>query len=538
MGLIDSARSIFGRRAAPAASTSTAVAVREPSWAPKADAASDGTTYRAYPSAPHRRSVGHTGTVINSGRIYYEETNKDLEREKGYGQLGRPGIYDKMRRTNVRIRQSLVLLKYPLLKAQWTIEPADDSDLEREIADFVASNLFEDLPWFHINRLSMLRYDYGFMLFEPLSDTVPVNRARFPNLPHSKGPGRPGADELVDAVRFTAFESRLPRTVRRWAPDPQHAERLAGVYQWVPADDVTRAQDGQNATLERFIPATNLLRFTHEQEGSNYEGFSVLRPAYADYRDLDHLRRIDVVRHERQNCGIPVIEAPENPDDTELADMEATLEALGSYEQAFLLLPYGYKFRFDTTGEGEGTKVGAAIAARERSILDNVLAGFMTLGNGDTGSYAMANTQEGRQSDYIDVGVLETEDAWNKGADGWSPIKWLVDQNYGRRAVYPKLKAKNVRGREAVMRALADLAKAGLITTTPQIQEFCLRFLDVNIPAVSGDEGDDQRGAGAKDATETAAPSEIAARDAAKAEPATTPAAPTTTPTPAEAPAP
>lgn len=401
-----------------------------------------------------------------------------------------------MRRTDTDVHQSLELLKNPILACTWVIEPASSKPIDRECADFAATNLFEDLPFGRINRESLLRFEYGSYMFEILTHVAMVERRRYPNLPAVRSAGRPAAGELVPALRWKAFDPRHPRTVRRWLANPELTTQLDSVVQWYEGDDLRAGGEYQ-------MFAEEILRFTHCQEAANFAGRSVLRPVYADWREKSHLRKVEAVRHERQNCGIPVATEPEHPDPDDMDAMEETLEALSSYEQSFLMLPFGWAFKFDTSGAGEGTKLGERLKELRRSVLDNVLAGFMSLGNGDTGSYAMAGTQSERQVDYVDVNVKVQEETFNKGSDGTSPIRALIDANYGRRRLelgsegYPRLRAKNVRGRNymAVMKLLAQLVQSKAITATPEVQRFIFQGLDIDGPEiVAGDEGDDQRG--------------------------------------------
>lgn len=437
------------------------------------------------------RGSGITGSRYLYGSFVDDEKNTALKSEKAYE------TYDLMRRTDTDVYQALEILKNPMLACPFVIEPASDEPIDREIADFVASNLFEDLPWASINRESLLRFDYGCYLFEQLTEVGLVERQRFPNLPTVRSAGRPARGEMVPAVRWKAFEPRHPRTVRRWVQDPELTTRLDRVVQWFEGDD-TRAAG------EYEIPAADLIRFTHCQEAANFAGRSVLRPMFADYRESNHLRKVETVRHERQNCGLPVARAPENPDQHDIDDIEETLEALSSYEQSYLIIPFGWDFKFDTSGEGAGTGIAERLRDLRRSKLDTVLGGFMTLGQEGVGSNALISGQKDTQIDYVEVNVRFTESVWNKGSDGMAPIRVLVDLNYGKRRLelgsrgYPKLRAKNVRGRHylQVMKLLATLAQAKLITITPAIQRFVLQALEIDGPSiVAGDEGDDQRGA-------------------------------------------
>lgn len=440
------------------------------------------------------RTSGVTGNRFLYGSIVDDEKNTALKSEKAYE------VYDQMRRTDTDVYQALEILKNPMLACPFVMEPASAEPIDVEIADFVASNLFEDLPFDRTNRETLLRFDYGSMLFEQLTHVAMVERRRYPNLPSTRGAGRPALGEMIPAIRWRAFEARHPRTVRRWIANPELTTQLDSVVQWFEGDD-------HRAAGEYVMQAADILRFTHCQEGSNFAGRSVLRPMYADYRESTHLRKIEAIRHERQNCGLPVVTNPENPDPADLDDIEATLEALSSYEQSYLMLPFGYSFKIDTSGAGNGTNLGDRLRELRRSKLDTVLGGFMTLGQDGVGSNALVNGKKDTQVDYVEVGVRATESIWNKGADGTAPIKDLVDLNYGRRRLelgslgYPKLRAKNVRGRHyvQVLKLLGQLAQAGLLTITPAVRRFVLQALEIDGPSfVAGDEGDDQRGANAE----------------------------------------
>lgn len=484
--------------------------------------AKDAPAQKARPRNRQRGS-GVTGNRIISGYLVDDEKNTALKDEKAYE------VYDQMRRTDTDVYQALEILKNPMLACPFVVEPASNKKIDREIADFVASNLFEELPWDRTNRESLLRFDYGCYLFEQITDVRMVERKRFPNLPSVRSVGRPKNGEMVPAVRWIAFEARHPRTVRRWVANPNLTTQLDAVVQWFEGDD-------HRAPGEYVMDAADLVRFTHNQEAGNFAGRSVLRPMYADFRESNHLRKVEAVRHERQNCGLPTVSCPENPDQEDINDLEATIEALSAYEQSYLMIPFGYSFKFDTSGAGDGTKLGERLKDLRRSKLDTVLGGFMTLGQDGLGSNALVGGQKDTQLDYVEVAVRGTESIWNKGSDGMSPIRTLVDLNYGARRMelgstgYPKLRAKNVRGRHyiATMKLLATLAQANLITVTPAIQAFVLQALEIDGPAiVAGDEGDDGRGAREEDPAEEK--QDVAPAPAEK---------PTEDPAPAEKPAP
>lgn len=444
---------------------SSAVREKDPAW----------TTPRATP-------LGSSGTTIRGGRLQYEEFNSKLENEKGWGDYGTQGVYDLMRKTDPHIRRALQLLKLPLRSAQWVFEPASDSDLDKEIAEFCSYALFERLCWDDVLRQSLLMYDFGFVLFEILEDTYEVPRSRFKNLP-SSGTG----SDTANAVLWSAIDPRLPKTVDQWVPRADRPTMLAAIVQQVGGSDV------EEGTF-RTIPADRLLRFTHDQEGGNFAGASVLRSAYKPWKILETLERIDVLRHERQNCGTPVISLPETGVQEGDADKaEKILMTVGRSERGYIVEPPGWKFRWETSGEGTGTNVEAAIERCIRAIADNVLAGFMALGGGDTGSYALAETQADHYLASIEAGARYVEEVWNKGSDGVSHVRRLVDLNYGPQRAYPRLRATNLKSRDygQILPLVAQLLAAKALTPSRDLENYLRNRLD--LPPSNDDEHDEVR---------------------------------------------
>ena len=396
----------------------------------------------------HPSRVGSGGTTVYSGKIRFEEFNKDLENDKGYGSYSRQGVYDKMRKQSAQVKRALWLLKLPMLAADPEVEVADDGEEEAEIADLVSYNLFEVIRWHARMAESLTMFEFGFSSFEALSDVVEVPRDRFRRL---AGAGKAGT---VPAWLFTDFEPRPAKTVYQWVANPAKPTEVLEMVQW------NSTGDGKQVTAMPRIPGSALLRFTWEQEASNFQGISLLRPIYKPYVITDALETVDGIRHERQNCGIPVIRLPENTNDDDIDKAQEFLLSIASHEKAFLVLPFGWEFKWDTSGQGRGTDIEGRLEQLDRRIASAVLADFMTLGSGgDTGSYALAETQADRHLDLITFGARVFLEVINRGSDGWSPVKRIVDWNYGVRSRYPKVCFKNLRSKDdwaAILPLLRD----------------------------------------------------------------------------------
>lgn len=387
--------------------------------------------------APRRARTGSGGTTIFSGKIRYEEFNKSLENEYGLGQYSRQGVYDKMRRTSSQIQRALWLAKLPILAADAEVE----GGAEEEHADLVAYNFLELIPWQARLREALTMLEFGVSCFEALADVQDVPLSRFPGLRRGKS-GRPGADEMVPALLYTDFEARPAKTIYAWKARKEKPSQVAELVQWAGPTD------GQPTPTNPSIPGDWLLRFTWEQEAGNFQGVSILRPLYMPWLMHDELEVIDGIRHERQNCGIPVITLPESATDEAVDKAQSILSSLASHEKAFLVLENGWTFKWDVSGSGSGTDIAGRLDQLKRDIADGVLAGFMALGNGDTGSYALAETQADRHLDLITVVANTALHTFNEGADGWSPVRRLIDWNYGRQSEYPRICLKNLRSKD------------------------------------------------------------------------------------------
>lgn len=420
----------------------------------------------------HRTPAGVGGTALVAGTISNVEHNSAVAAEKGYGDWHTQGVFEKMRRSDPHIARSLKLLKLPILAATWEVEPASDSPLDKEIADFVAWNLFERIRWRDTLRQVLAFKDFGFMLFEVLEEMAPAPAARFELLPGDAD----GADGLETKTAFTwsTWDPRLPKTVERWVPNPNRPTELAAVVQFVGYSD------GEESGI-REIKAENLLRFTNEQEGSDFAGMSVLRPVYKSWKILEMLEKLDAIRHERQNVGIPKITLPETISDGDVEKAEDILAHLQSHQKGYIVLPFGWQFEWDTSGQGTGTDVRSRIEDLKRDIADNVLAGFMALGNGDTGSYALAETQADQYLLQLEQDAGQIEEVVNEGVDGTSHLRRLVDMNYGPQVRYPKLRAKNLRSRDysAILPLVVQFLQVGAVTATPDLENLIRSKLDL-----------------------------------------------------------
>lgn len=439
--------------------------------------------------APRRARSGTGGTTILSGKIRYEEFNPDLENEKGYGQYSRQGVYDKMRRQSTQVQRLLWLAKLPVEASTPAVEAdsrCEDAELATEIADLCFMNLLEVIPGKQRIREALTMLEFGFSAFEALADGVDVPRSRFPNLAPGRS-GRPRAGERIPATLFTDFELRPAKTVDGWVARKEKTTQVAELLQWVGTTDAGAAPGRTR------IPGEWLLRFTFQQEGGNFQGTSLLRPVYKPFVLLDTLETVDAIRHERQNCGVPKITLPQYASDDDVDKAEEILLSLAAHEKGYLILDFGWEFEWDTSGgNGSGTNIAERIEQLKGDIADAALSRFMSLGGeGGTGSWALSETQADRHLDLISTIAELVEHVMNCGSDGWSPIRRIVDWNYGPQDYYPRFCLKDLRSKDdwaAVLPLLAQFIQAGPVPKTYQLAAEILRRLRIPLTVLPPEE--------------------------------------------------
>ena len=215
---------------------------------------------------------GVTGTKIYGGLVYGQEFNAEWTDIKQFENA------DKMRRTDAQVNASLLSIELPIRSATFTVEPASDDNKDLEIAEFVEDNLFhnKNFSWNFFIRHVLYHLQFGCYLFEQVY-------------------------QLEDGKYWLkSFSPRIPKTIQKWHQNPdgslKEVEQLA-----------IRPGGGYGIF---HIPNEYLVVFTHDQEGHNWKGTSILRAAYRNWKIKDMLLRVDAMRHERHGLGVPVITLP------------------------------------------------------------------------------------------------------------------------------------------------------------------------------------------------------------------------------------
>lgn len=335
--------------------------------------------------------IGQSGVAVYNGLITGEEYNPLVSGQRGLK------VWEEMRRSDPTVRQSLWAIKHPLTQAEWRVEPASDSAADKSAAELVDYNLFNLLNWTLALEVISNYLEFGHGLHEMVIEPREVN----------------GKLRIV----VSKLGYRKATTIQKWETE----DGKPGITQATP--------DG----TMKSIPDANLLRFTNQQEGDNYEGISLLRTAYKPWFSKSRLEMIELVGHERQAVGIPEAHYPPNATTAEKEKVRKLLRNLRANEEQYMLTPIGWETGFMDMKAGTTRDVSPAIEKYDRQILRNVFAQFLELGASAAGSRSTSEDH----SRFFEM-ALESVARYIQSVVNDKLIPTLVDLNFNV-TEYPKL---------------------------------------------------------------------------------------------------
>jgi phage gp29-like protein len=385
---------------------------------------------------------GATGSNVFGGRLAGDDYNTALAAPTSYD------VFDKMRNDG-QVKAALTVITLPILNASWAVEPASDSAQDREIAEFIEENLLHGMTisWSDYMRQVLLMLTYGSMPFEKV--------------------WRSGDDGLIHLQKLAP---RLPKTVTEWLVDD--AGGLAGVVQQA-------APKMQPVT----IPVEKLLVFVNDLEGSNFRGISVLRAGYKHWFYKDNLYRIQAIALEKRSLGVDVgtlAGVGVTASDKEAA--ERALMSLHAHEKQYMVeVEDQFKYRLEGVGTTGVLDPLGAIEHHDLRIVRSMIAEFVAMGAGSTGSLAMHRDK----TSYL---LLALGGHCNNVADTHNKhlIPQWVSYNWPNVTEFPRLRYARLEQRdiETFANAVEKLTNSGALTPDETLEEESRDLL--SLPEVRG----------------------------------------------------
>ena len=407
-------------------------------------------------------SLQQTDTEFDDPRLKDSETGAGLVSEYPSATELNPDLmgrrafetYDKMRKGDSSVRTSLRVIKAPLLAAQWYVEPANDTELDKDTANFIdaalngMSRTLEQYLW-----EALLMLDFGYYAFEKVFTTATFR------------PDRAGA-RARNVTTWKKWGPRHPLNTTGWSFDAH-----GGVQ-------ALKQRAGKDLTREVRLPIEDLMIFTLDEEAGNPEGISILRSAYSNWYIKNNLYKVDAIQKERHGIGIPRVKLMENYDTDDKTLARTLVQNLRTNEKAGVVEPPNIVVDF-IEPKGNQVDVLESIRHHDLMIKSNVLAQFLALGTGESGSRAVGSVQE----DIFIKSIHYVADLVCAVINKWA-IPQLVNFNFDVEE-YPTLKVRRI-GDLTDMRALSialrNMVEVGAMTVDPETEIWLRDYLDFPAP--------------------------------------------------------
>lgn len=351
-------------------------------------------------------------------------------------------VFRQMRRQDAQVRSVMRAVTLPVLRTTWRVEPAG---ARPEVVQHVADDL--GLPvagagtvtpgrtrgrfsWRRHLTEALLALTYGHSVFEQEARIDEQGKARLRKL----------------ALRPAA-------TIAAW--NVARDGGLESIEQYASMD---------NAGVWRSdpIPVSRLVVYTHDREGADWIGDSLLRPAYKNWLIKDVLLRIQAQMIDRNGMGVPVYE-----DAAGNKFMDAGLKIAQGYrggESSGASIPNGAKLRLLGV-EGALPDIEGPIRYHDEQIARATLAHFLNLGT-QTGSWALGTT-------FADFFVMSLQTVAEEIADVAQQhvVEDIVDWNWGPDEPAPRLVFDEIGSRHAATaQAIKVLIDAGALSNDPALE--------------------------------------------------------------------
>lgn len=241
------------------------------------------------------------------------------------------------------------------------------------------------------------------------------------------------------------------------------AERLPSTISEINISDAGALKSIVQFGSKTEIPGTSLLWYTHEREGSNWVGTSMLREAYGPWLLKHEMWRVLATSSRRFGMGVPTVTAPPGATGAEVEQAARLAESMRVGDQSGVGLPDG--FRPGLMGlSGSVPDTLAFVRYLDEQISQAVLASVLDLDSSPNGSRALGD---------VLVGLLRK--GWEAAAREISIpasqlIGRMVDWNWGEEEPSPALVCTDLTNEDATYEAITALLGAGAISADPALE--------------------------------------------------------------------
>ena len=176
---------------------------------------------------------------------------------------------------------------------------------------------------------------------------------------------------------------------RKWAPRRQSS---FSKWEFDSAGGVSAMVQRPAPTYDEIrLPIEKALHFRGRRDGNSPEGKALLENLYEPWYFLKNLHIISGIGWQRTFVGLPVFEFEEKPDDSDKAAVESVGQALAVDEKQYVSVPKGIRFRLESAANSGAESLLNQMKYERRMMFQTLLADFLDLGTGQTGSWALGS---------------------------------------------------------------------------------------------------------------------------------------------------
>lgn len=395
---------------------------------------------------------GSTGTENFSG-YFTEEYNIEWRDER------RIETVEQMRRGNGVISAILKAIKTPINSTDWYVQPASDDPKDIKIKEEVERQLF-GMPqrgFREFLRESLTHLDFGHSVFEKIW--------------YQDSEGRLCLKDLAP---------RIQHSIMRWLTN----DGFPGITQYIRSDQ--QYEPDREYVNELSIPLSKLVVFTHEKEGNDITGIPIIRPAYTHWYYADNLYKLQAISLERFGVGIIDISHTGEVGEPDIEKIEQLAENLYSNEKGYIVHRDSITFDIKSPSTGSQEQFEKAISHHNRMMMLSVLAEFLDLGSGSTGSFALSEDQSSFFLEHVGQIAEYMREVINREI-----IEDIVNYNFGVQEKYPTIEYQalgNINYKE-MSTVFSELRKAGVLQTDPELYQFVRKLFQ--FPELSKEQMED-----------------------------------------------
>jgi len=275
-------------------------------------------------------------------------------------------VYDEMRRRDPGIRSMLNALMLLARTASWYFEPGgdrtDDDKRFTEHCEQCATDMSHTLEDAIEDALTSVWFGWAW---------------QYVSYKRREGEGGRYSSQYDDGlIGWRKWSERRQSSFDHWDFDDD-----GGVQGMVQRPAPTYE--------EIEVPIEYSLHFRGMRDGTNPEGWALGESVYEPWYFCKNLHIISGIGWERSFVGLPTFEYEETPDADDPATVERVGKALVVGEKIWIAVPKGVKFHLETVRNDSAASLLEQIKYERRTMMQTLLADFLDLGTGQTGSWAL-----------------------------------------------------------------------------------------------------------------------------------------------------